>query len=160
VVDGAIGAPPAAAPRPPPAKPKFGSFAPQPAIGKKGVKAKAAPARAAPKAKAGVKAVPTAAGMGAEGVPVVLADAAVPAKKARKPAEAIDAAANDAEVRRCGASGELAKLTVPMIKAFLKANQTPGGLGGTKPVLLVRLAAFLGVTAPDAPAPAAAAAVE
>ena len=89
---------------------------------------------------------------GGDGGEATAAPAAAAAPRKRKAAEEIDAAANEEEVLRRCAAGELAKLSIPQIKAFLKARKAPGGLGGAKPALLERLSAYLGVAPPPAAA--------
>jgi hypothetical protein len=72
------------------------------------------------------------------------------AKRPRPAKEELDPVAVDADVRQRAAGGvaALSKLTLPQCKAFLKHNKAPGGLGGNKPALLDRIAAFLGLQAP------------
>jgi hypothetical protein len=148
----------AARPQAGPLKPVFGKRA---APTTAGVKASAGIAKAPPKPRkpAAPKAAVAAAGAAgavpaAEGAAPAPADgdAAAAAPRKRKAAEEIDAVANDAEVARRFASGEMAKLSIPQIKAYLKAHKAPGGLGGAKPALLERLTAFLSGGAPPAQA--------
>jgi hypothetical protein len=148
----------AARPQAGPLKPVFGKRA---APTTAGVKAGAGIAKAPPKPRkpAAPKAAAAAAGAAgaapaAEGAAPAPADgdAAAAAPRKRKAAEEIDAVANDAEVARRFASGEIAKLSIPQIKAYLKAHKAPGGLGGAKPALLERLTAFLSGGAPPAQA--------
>jgi hypothetical protein len=45
---------------------------------------------------------------------------------------------------------QLAKLTLPQCKAFIRHNAVPGGLGGNKAALLERIAKALGVATAEA----------
>jgi len=117
-------------------KPTFGAFA-------AGSIAKIAPKKAPAKTTGAPVGVASAAAAAATSA-AAAAGQRPPAPKKRKAAEApIDGALNDADVRRRHAAGEIAKCTLPSLKAFLKHNQTPGGLAGVKAALLERVLAHL-----------------
>jgi len=76
-----------------------------------------------------------------------------PVARVRAPPPEIDPVANDAYVRQCASAGgmtQLAKLTLPQCKAFIRHNAVPGGLGGNKAALLERIAKALGVATAEA----------